>query len=105
MMKSNLSTCLNDDSFGPVVHGCRGDFDFTNTFEEAIFSIGLSACFLLLTCLRIVWLSRKTAVLAARRFQALKLVLRQSQIPMKPLLTGAREPSLCIYRCRLLSWS
>ena len=74
MMTSDCSTCLNDNAFGPVVSGCRDDFDFTITFEKAMLSITPSACFLALACLRIIWLSRKPTVLATRRFQALKLV-------------------------------
>ncbi|KAF4345669.1 multidrug resistance [Fusarium beomiforme] len=33
------STCLNDDSLGPSVLGCRGDFDFTQKFERIFLSI------------------------------------------------------------------
>lgn len=32
-------SCLSDGSFGPVVSGCRDDFDFTILFENVVFSI------------------------------------------------------------------
>ncbi|KAK1721827.1 hypothetical protein BDP67DRAFT_389722, partial [Colletotrichum lupini] len=33
------SSCANDGSLGPVVHGCRDDFDFTVGFEQAALAI------------------------------------------------------------------
>ena len=84
-MGPNSSTCLNDDSFGPAVSGCRGDFDFTLTFEEIILSIVPSVCFILLAGLRIIQLSRKPTVLSGHWFQAIKLV--------RPLTTSRASPA------------
>ncbi|KFG82056.1 putative ABC multidrug transporter [Metarhizium anisopliae] len=54
-----MSTCLGDNSIGPAVVGCRGDFDFTITFEETILSILPSACFIFLTTPRLWVLSKR----------------------------------------------
>ncbi|APA07350.1 hypothetical protein sscle_02g021200 [Sclerotinia sclerotiorum 1980 UF-70] len=50
-----------DDSFGPVLKGCRENFDFTLVFEESILSLAPSAFLLLLVPARLVqlWGSRK----------------------------------------------
>ncbi|KAF4337201.1 multidrug resistance [Fusarium beomiforme] len=34
---STIGPCLNDDSLGPAVRGCRGHFDFTVAFENVVF--------------------------------------------------------------------
>lgn len=31
--------CLNDETLGPAVIGCRGDFDFTQGFAAVVLSI------------------------------------------------------------------
>ncbi|KID70390.1 ABC transporter FUM19 [Metarhizium brunneum] len=54
-----MSTCLGDNSIGPAVVGCRGDFDFTITFEETILSILPSACFIFLATPRLWVLSKR----------------------------------------------
>ncbi|KJK76845.1 hypothetical protein H634G_07887 [Metarhizium anisopliae BRIP 53293] len=54
-----MSTCLGDNSIGPAVVGCRGDFDFTITFEETILSILPSACFIVLATPRLWVLSKR----------------------------------------------
>ncbi len=69
--------CLNDDTFGPIVVGCRENFDFTLVFEQSVFSIIPSACFAVLALARIARLSRKPDVVSARAFQALKIVRDQ----------------------------
>jgi ATP-binding cassette subfamily C (CFTR/MRP) protein 1 len=44
------SACdINDNFFGPIIHGCRSNFDFTLLFEQAILSIPPAALLLLLT--------------------------------------------------------
>ncbi|KAJ0343111.1 hypothetical protein COL26b_005681 [Colletotrichum chrysophilum] len=40
------SSCTNDDTFGPVVHGCRDDFDLTIKFEQVILTIVPAAVFI-----------------------------------------------------------
>lgn len=49
----NISTCRSDATFGPSVSGCRDDNDFTLFFEETLFSIVPSCCFLVLAILRL----------------------------------------------------
>ncbi|KUI69993.1 Multidrug resistance-associated protein 1 [Cytospora mali] len=53
-MKQTVSSiCHNDLTLGPFVSGCRGDFDFTLLFEDIVFSIVPSACFLIMSAYRI----------------------------------------------------
>lgn len=66
--------CLNDDDFGPVVKGCRDDFDFTLKFELIIFSLVPSSIFILVALLRCVQLLNKKTIVGARLFLAIKLV-------------------------------
>ncbi|KYG46940.1 hypothetical protein M433DRAFT_64146 [Acidomyces richmondensis BFW] len=53
-----------DNAFGPVVRGCRGDFDFTLTFEQCFFAIAPSAAMLVLGGIRLynLWFRRETHV-------------------------------------------
>ncbi|TDZ30419.1 ABC transporter FUM19 [Colletotrichum spinosum] len=67
------SRCLNDDSFGPGVRGCRGDFDFTLRFERIFLAIIPAAVFTALAVPRIVFLSRKPRVVGAKFVQTVKL--------------------------------
>lgn len=69
----NLHEC-NDDSFGPTVQGCRGNFDFTKTFERIFFCIIPNALFLLGALVRIYDLSRQPRIIRGRLFHLLKLV-------------------------------
>ncbi len=74
-MATNTSGhCLNDDTLGPVVIGCRDNFDFTIVFEQSVFSIVPSVLFVALAAARIARLRGKPQVVAARSFQALKIV-------------------------------
>ena len=75
-MYLNSTQCLNDYTFGPVVEGCRDNFDFTAVFEQIFFSIIPSAFFILLGIIRIRHLGRKPRVLAlrSRGIQTVKLV-------------------------------
>ncbi len=68
------STSCHDDSFGPVVHGCRDDFDFTLLFENTILSIAPSAVVLLFSAARIFYLRKKPNLFSAKGFQLSKLV-------------------------------
>lgn len=55
----NMASCepWNDNAFGPIVKGCRSDFDFTLLFEQSVFTIGPAALLLLFTPPRLVKLS------------------------------------------------
>ncbi|PHH87336.1 hypothetical protein CDD83_8998 [Cordyceps sp. RAO-2017] len=69
----NTSRC-DDDDFGPFIHGCRGDFDFTLLFEQSFFSITPSSLFLLLSTLRLgLLLSRGRRQVSGTWFQLGKL--------------------------------
>ncbi|KAK0382845.1 hypothetical protein NLU13_9940 [Sarocladium strictum] len=66
--------CLNDDSFGPAVQGCRGDFDFTQKFEHIVLSIVPASVLVAFASARIVILSRKTPIIHGNLFKYIKIV-------------------------------
>jgi ATP-binding cassette subfamily C (CFTR/MRP) protein 1 len=68
------TNCLNDDDFGPVVKGCRDDFDFTLRFELIIFSLVPSSIFVLVALLRCFQLHKGRKIVDAKPFLAAKLV-------------------------------
>jgi hypothetical protein len=68
------TNCLNDHDFGPVVKGCRGDFDFTLRFELIIFSLVPSSIFVLVALLRCFQLHKRRTIVDAKLFLAAKLV-------------------------------
>ena len=68
------TNCLNDDDFGPVVKGCRDDFDFTLKFELIIFSLVPSSLFILLALPRCLQLHKRRKIVDAKLFLAAKLV-------------------------------
>ncbi|KAL3293563.1 ABC transporter [Colletotrichum asianum] len=67
------SRCLNDDSLGPGVQGCRGNFDFTLRFERIFLAIIPAAVFAALSLPRIAYLARKPRIVGAKSIQAIKL--------------------------------
>lgn len=67
-------SCVDDASFGPIVKGCRGDFDFTLKFEKIILSILPSLIFTALSIPRIIHLARKRRTVDGTTFQCVKLV-------------------------------
>jgi ATP-binding cassette, subfamily C (CFTR/MRP), member 1 len=67
-------TLCNDRDFGPVVHDCRDDFDFTLVFEDTVLSIAPSILVLVLAAGRILYLHKKPKLVWARKFQLSKLV-------------------------------
>ncbi|KAK2022803.1 ABC transporter [Colletotrichum zoysiae] len=69
------SICLNDDSFGPAVLGCRGDFDFTLRFESIFLSIVPAAVFAALSLPRVAYLSQKPRIVSAKSIETLKLAI------------------------------
>lgn len=68
------TNCLNDDDFGPVVKGCRDDFDFTVKFELIIFSLIPCSIFILVAPLRCLQLKKRKTIVEARLFLVTKLV-------------------------------
>lgn len=68
------STCLNDDSFGPGVQGCRGDFDFTQKFERIFLSIIPTVVFVAATFARVAVLSQRERIVGGIIIQSVKIV-------------------------------
>lgn len=72
----DFSGCLDDESFGPAVRGCRGDFDFTIKFERIFFSLIPAPVFIAFALARIVHLTRKPVIVSGRLLRVAKLVRR-----------------------------
>ncbi|KAI0178732.1 ABC multidrug transporter [Hypoxylon sp. FL1284] len=70
-----FSTCVNanDQSLGPGVQGCRGDFDFTVKFEQLFFSITPSAIFIVTSIWRTALLVRRPTIVGAPLLRLAKL--------------------------------
>ncbi|KAJ0162666.1 Canalicular multispecific organic anion transporter 1 [Colletotrichum tanaceti] len=68
-------SCLNDDTLGPVVRGCRADFDFTVKFQQVVLSIVPSSIFIAAASLRLAHLFRQQKVVDGVVLQWLKLSL------------------------------
>ena len=62
-MALDLMRC-EDDSFGPTVHNCRGDFDFTLLFEQSFLSITPSSLLIILSICRICFLRSRSKQVA-----------------------------------------
>ena len=70
----DFSGCRDDNTFGPAVHGCRGDFDFTIRFEQLVLGIIPPAVFIPLVLPRLLYLWQKPFLVAGRLLLAAKLV-------------------------------
>lgn len=77
----------NDRHIGPVVDGCRGDFDFTLHFQYVVLSAIPSLLFLFAAIARIHRLWKRPALLGNNGFHALKLVILILSITQFILLT------------------
>ena len=64
-----------DEAFGPVVSGCRNDFDFTITFEQYFFTIVPASLLLISAPLRLKYLSKLPSVVAGNLFRVAKLIV------------------------------
>jgi ATP-binding cassette subfamily C (CFTR/MRP) protein 1 len=75
MDNSSSTSCLPsaDSAFGPIVSGCRDDFDFTIAFEQYFFSIVPSVTLLLFAPFRLRTLSRRNARVGGAAFKYTKL--------------------------------
>ncbi|ATZ58539.1 hypothetical protein BCIN_16g02970 [Botrytis cinerea B05.10] len=74
----NQSSVCKDDAFGPIVHGCREDFDFTLLFEQSFFSILPSIIFILISSRKIysLWIQpRRVSDTSAQFFKLLFIIL------------------------------
>ncbi|KAF2175191.1 P-loop containing nucleoside triphosphate hydrolase protein [Zopfia rhizophila CBS 207.26] len=67
--------CLNDDSLGPSVRGCRGDFDFTIKFERIFLAIIPASVFVALSLTRLAYLLSKPRIVSAATLQFVKLAI------------------------------
>ena len=65
-------SCLNDDRLGPLVAGCRDDFDFTKTFEQLALSIIPNVLFVIIVATRMVQLAKTSASTHAPRLLVVK---------------------------------
>jgi ATP-binding cassette subfamily C (CFTR/MRP) protein 1 len=70
----DFSGCIDDDSFGPTIHGCRDNFDFTIKFENIFFSIIPSSLFIVIALGRTVILSRRPEAVGGCILRGIKLV-------------------------------
>ncbi|OTB13269.1 hypothetical protein K445DRAFT_24767 [Daldinia sp. EC12] len=72
-----FSACANtnDQSLGPSVLGCRGDFDFTVKFEQLFFVLTPSAIFILLSPWRVYLLAQRPTIVGAPLLRLVKLVV------------------------------
>jgi ATP-binding cassette subfamily C (CFTR/MRP) protein 1 len=66
--------CLNDDTFGPAVYGCRDNFDFTLTFEKIFLSLLPASLFIVSGQTRIIFLARRPRIVKGSLLWNLKLV-------------------------------
>lgn len=69
--------CLNDDTFGPSVTGCRGDFDFTQKFERIVLSIIPAAVFIAAAVADVAVLAQKPRIATGNLLKYTKLVSRR----------------------------
>ena len=79
MTSTNISNS-SDSSFGPIVHGTRGNFDFTLLFEDSLLAAVPSAILLLTIPARTLWLysSSKKVTQSSNRVNK---VVREIYIP------------------------
>ncbi len=94
MFAMDTSGCLNDNSIGPDVRGCRDDFDFTLKFERVVLSIVPAAVFIALAFARIAYLLRTPQTVGGVWFKFVKLVCAPDRTPWKNRwLTKLRLPT------------
>lgn len=70
----DFSGCRNDDSLGPAVLGCRGDFDFTIKFEKIFLDLIPTAVFIAICLPRIVYLIHRPAIVGGAALRWTKSV-------------------------------
>lgn len=85
----NFSGCVDDESFGPAVHSCRDDFDFTIKFENIFLSIIPASLFIVICLGRLIILTRRPEVVSGSILQGIKLAATNAH--------GALQLSLLIF--------
>lgn len=73
-MASSRLVC-EDDSVGPTIHGCRGDFDFTLLFEQSFLSIAPSALLIFFSLGRVWRLKFRSRKVAGIPLQLAKMTI------------------------------
>ncbi|KAH9220185.1 hypothetical protein DL95DRAFT_433377 [Leptodontidium sp. 2 PMI_412] len=81
-----FSGCVNDESIGPAVEGCRGDFDFTIKFERICFLLIPTAIFITICLPRIFYLSRQPIIVYGGRILQIAKVVSYSFIQLALLV-------------------
>lgn len=81
----DFANCVDDSAFGPIVKGCRGDFDFTLKFENIILSMLPSAVFIALSVPRVIFLARRPSIAGGAILQYTKIVGFPQARNTKPL--------------------
>jgi hypothetical protein len=91
-------SCLptSDDVFGPIVKGCRSNFDFTLLFEQAILTIGPAVLLLLFVPPRIIRLLRSNKKTLSSRPRLYKTVI--------PFLSSTWNWLIVSGRLRRVGW-
>jgi ATP-binding cassette, subfamily C (CFTR/MRP), member 1 len=70
----SIDCSVIDDTWGPSADACRGGFDFTLLFEEAILTLFPLCLFLLSAPVRAIYLSHKSVKVKGSVLLPLKLV-------------------------------
>lgn len=90
--------CAVDNTFGPAVTDCCGNFDFTLLFEESILSILPSAIFLLIVPSRLLHVYRGSKKVRRSLLQILKMVsFNETQHESCSLLRSS-DQLCCVFR-------
>lgn len=77
----SFAGCLDDVSFGPVVRGCRDDFDFTLKFEKILLDLIPASVFIAASLPRLLYLLRRPIVIKGSIFSNVKLVCTRTGLP------------------------
>ncbi|KAH8891259.1 ATPase-like protein [Thozetella sp. PMI_491] len=88
----DFSDCLADDSFGPIVVGCRDNFDFTVRFEQIFLSIVPNCLYIACSFACLAVLVRRPSIIEAQLARWLKLLLAitYSALQLAILIHGVR---------------
>lgn len=83
-----------DESFGPAVQDCRGDFDFTIAFEQYLFAILPASLLIIAAPLRLRHLRKSPPVVAAKALRLAKLAAAAafSALQLSLLALWASQP-------------
>jgi hypothetical protein len=84
VISMDFSACISDESFGPAVEGCRGDFDFTIKFERIIFMLIPTTIFIAISLPRLLYLIRRPVIVdgGSKFLQAAKLVRHVASVSL-----------------------